>query len=94
MITANSFIHLVMYYYYLVASFGSSPAWGRYLTMMQMVQFMAMNAQAVYLLYYGCEYPPRLLLTYFLYVLSLLALFAQFYIRKHCSRREGGKKAD
>ncbi len=67
------------------ASLGPSPWWARYLTQMQMVQFMLMNAQGVYLLWFGCPYPARLLYAYFAYVASLLLLFAQFYLSKHTS---------
>ena len=66
-----------------VRATGAAPAWGRYVTQMQMVQFVLMNAQGVYLLWQGCPYPAGLLYTYFAYVLSLLALFAQFYLQKH-----------
>jgi len=37
----NAFIHVLMYYYYLVASFGGRPWWRRYLTQLQLVQFLA-----------------------------------------------------
>lgn len=57
---------------------------------MQMVQFMLMNAQGVYLLWFGCPYPARLLYAYFAYVVSLLLLFAQFYLSKHSG---GGARA-
>jgi hypothetical protein len=60
---------------------------------MQMVQFMLMNAQGVYLLWFGCPYPVRLLYAYFAYVVSLLLLFAQFYLSKHSGggAKTGGK---
>jgi len=92
-VIVNSFIHLVMYYYYLKSSFGASPSWGKYLTQLQMVQFVTMNAQAVYLLYTGCDFPRKVTLTYLFYILSLLVLFLQFYIRKHCSRAPKSKEA-
>lgn len=83
-IVVNSFIHLLMYYYYLKASFGSAPSWGKYLTQLQMIQFVTMNFQAIYSLINNCDYPRKILLTYLFYILSLLALFMQFYIGKHC----------
>jgi elongation of very long chain fatty acids protein 4 len=84
-VVLNSFVHLVMYYYYLKASFGASPRWGKYLTQLQMVQFVSMNAQAMYLLYNSCDFPRKVTLGYLFYILSLLVLFLQFYFRKHCS---------
>ena len=87
-VIVNSFIHLVMYYYYLKSSFGASPSWGKYLTQLQMLQFVTMNFQAIYLLYNNCDYPRKVTMAYLFYILSLLGLFMQFYLRKH----GGGKK--
>jgi hypothetical protein len=47
-IVANSFIHLLMYFYYFLSTFGPAPAWGKYLTQLQMVQFVLMNLQVRY----------------------------------------------
>jgi len=37
----NSFVHVVMYYYYTIASFGYNPWWKKYLTMLQIYQFVS-----------------------------------------------------
>ncbi len=42
-ILANSAIHLAMYSYYLLASVGRRPAWGKYMTQMQMLQVLAVS---------------------------------------------------
>ncbi len=89
-IVANSLIHLAMYYYYLVSTLGPAPFWGKYLTQAQMVQFVAMNAQAIYILYNRCEYPRVVTQVYLTYIVSLLGLFLQFYFGKHGA---GGKAA-
>ena len=34
----NSFIHTLMYYYYMVTVLGISPSWKKYLTTMQIIQ--------------------------------------------------------
>jgi hypothetical protein len=52
------------YYYYFVSTFSKPPSWGKYLTQLQMVQFVLMNAQAVYILVVGCPYPARVTLVY------------------------------
>ena len=72
-----------MYYYYLVASVSKAPWWGKYLTQLQMVQFVTMLGQCTYLLYNDCPYPRSVLVIYLGYILSLLALFLNFYLRKH-----------
>jgi hypothetical protein len=63
-------------------------------TQLQMVQFMAMNAQGIYLLYNDCPYPAGLLYAYFAYVMSLLLLFAQFYFTKHSGKPSRTAKKD
>ncbi len=82
-IVANSFIHFLMYYYYLVATVSSAPAWGKYLTQLQMVQFVTMIAQSSYLLWNACPYPRSVLVTYLVYIISLLIQFLNFYLSKH-----------
>jgi hypothetical protein len=85
-IIANSFIHVVMYFYYFLSSVGPKPWWAKYLTMMQMIQFVTMIGQCVYLVVFsgpGCDFPFRLLVLYLVYIFSLLALFLQFYFSKH-----------
>ena len=66
---------------------------GKYVTQLQMLQFVTMNAQAVYILYNKCAYPHPVTYFYLFYILSLFGLFAQFYVRKWFSGGKGGKKA-
>eukprot|EP00892_Ulva_mutabilis_P002340 jgi/Ulvmu1/12106/UM084_0031.1 len=97
----NSLVHVVMYAYYLLASaLGKDERlrrkylwWGRFLTMFQMTQFVTMVCQATYCLVMGAynQFLARLL---FFYMLSLLALFGQFYIQKYskgAARKTNGK---
>lgn len=37
----NSFVHIVMYYYYFVATMGIQPHWKKYLTILQIYQFIS-----------------------------------------------------
>lgn len=78
-----------MYTYYFLALHTSDIWWKPYLTTCQIIQFMLMNAQAVYLLYTSCtEYPKKLIYTYFAYVASLLVLFANFFIMSYIIGRD------
>ena len=56
-----------------------------------MVQFMCMNAQAIYSIYVlkGESYPVRILWYYLFYIQSLFWLFFNFFVRSYC----GGNKA-
>lgn len=51
---------------------------------MQMVQFVTMIAQGLYLIVNQgtCAYPTRILYFYVAYIGYLLALFASFYVQK------------
>ena len=85
----NSTVHALMYLYYLLASLGVRPAWGRYLTQFQIAQFVLMNTQALLIFAGGCAYPTRMNALYLAYCASLLVLFAWFYVEKHLWRRSG-----
>ena len=51
-----------------------------------------MNLQAGYLLYTDCKaYPQRIITTYLFYIVSLLILFANFFIVSYMS---DGKRRD
>lgn len=94
----NSYIHVVMYSYYLLASMvGKDPRvrakwlwWGKYLTQMQMAQFVSMLVHSIFC-YTSSPYPKALGALLCVYMVTLLALFLDFYIRKHVLK---GKKGD
>lgn len=80
----NSFIHVVMYAYYLGSSlnFKFVSFIKKYITLMQMTQFVTMMAQAGYDLLYGANgYPVLPTRILFFYMITLLALFLNFFIR-------------
>lgn len=77
-VVANSFVHLVMYSYYYLTAFNFKPVWGRYVTQLQMGQFVTMMLQAIFILARGCDYPNRLTAVYLVYIMSLFALFKNF----------------
>jgi hypothetical protein len=56
--------------------------WGKNLTQLQMLQFLTMNAQAIYILAFDCPYPRRVTIFYLIYIISLFALFLQFYLAR------------
>uniref|UniRef100_A0A7S2UR25 Elongation of fatty acids protein n=1 Tax=Attheya septentrionalis TaxID=420275 RepID=A0A7S2UR25_9STRA len=91
-ILLNGFIHTVMYTYYFICMHTKVPEtgkslpiwWKSSLTMMQLIQFVSMMSQATYLLVSGCEEnTSRVTALYFVYILSLFFLFAQFYISSY-----------
>ena len=53
-----------------------------------------MNAQAGYLLYNDCKaYPQRIITVYLVYIVSLLLLFANFFVVSYMSSERSSRKA-
>lgn len=88
-----------MYVYYLLAMYKShfSPKFqsfltnvlGRNVTRIQMTQFVTMIAQGAYTTAYS-PYPIFFSKLLFFYIISLLCLFASFYINKFATRKSSG----
>ncbi|OWK52586.1 Elongation of very long chain fatty acids protein 4 [Lonchura striata] len=83
----NSFVHIFMYGYYALASLGPRMHrhlwWKRYLTILQLCQFVAIAAHSSYNLFTECPFPDGFNTAVFLYILSLLALFLHFYYQTY-----------
>jgi len=96
----NSWVHVVMYLYYLLSAvIGKDPSrrrkylwWGRYLTMMQMGQFVINMIESRVITIGEPQYPVFLSNLLFYYMISLLALFANFYIQKYGKSRSNSSK--
>jgi len=108
----NSFIHVLMYGYYLWATFASwgepkpdkkdpkapkkratwrDPAfYKQYITSLQMTQFLCMYCQSLYDLYYPVPNYPRLCCwMMFFYMMTMMALFANFFFQTYCVKKRG-----
>uniref|UniRef100_T1INH9 Elongation of very long chain fatty acids protein n=1 Tax=Strigamia maritima TaxID=126957 RepID=T1INH9_STRMM len=86
----NTLVHVIMYTYYIFAALGPEWQkylwWKKYITVLQMVQFVVGVIQGLLLLYYQCEFPKTIL--YFCYPQGFifLALFANFYVKSYTKR--------
>ncbi|KAI1309050.1 Elongation of very long chain fatty acids protein 1 [Halotydeus destructor] len=89
----NSFVHVLMYTYYFLASFGPEMQkylwWKRHVTEIQLIQFVIVLAQSTYFITVldcpGAHIIPHLQMIeagYFLFT------FAQFYIRAYSNSRK------
>ena len=89
-IVLNGLIHTVMYTYYFVSLHTKEKIfWKPALTMSQMVQFVVMNVQAVDLIYNDCKsFPTNITWAYGYYIITLLILFAQFFIRDNFGKKK------
>lgn len=91
-IVLNGVIHTVMYTYYFVSLHTKDIWWKSALTLCQMIQFVVMNAQAAYLIYTGCTaFPRNITNAYLYYILSLLVLFAHFFVMSYVVKKKDKK---
>jgi len=83
----NSFIHLVMYTYYGLAAMGPHMQkylwWKKYMTKMQITQFIAVCIHSAQLFFIECNYPRLFVYWIGLYALVFLVMFADFYIKAY-----------
>ncbi|KAJ8977211.1 hypothetical protein NQ317_015386 [Molorchus minor] len=79
----NTFVHIVMYFYYMVAAMGPQYQkyiwWKKYLTKFQMAQFVAIFAHQFQLLFTECNYPKGFMIWIALHGVLFLFLFSGFY---------------
>ncbi|XP_049954014.1 elongation of very long chain fatty acids protein AAEL008004 isoform X5 [Schistocerca serialis cubense] len=91
----NTFVHIIMYTYYLLAAMGPQYQkylwWKKYLTAFQMVQFVAIMVHAFQLLFIDCNYPKAFVWWIGMHAVMFYFLFSNFYNQayKSKSRREG-----
>lgn len=83
----NSFIHVIMYTYYGIAVLGPQFQkylwWKKYLTRIQLVQFVAGMIHAAQSLIIGCPFPLWMQWALILYGGSILGLFLNFYFHAY-----------
>ncbi|XP_045446535.1 elongation of very long chain fatty acids protein 7-like [Melitaea cinxia] len=83
----NSFVHAVMYTYYLLAGLGDTYKkylwWKKYLTMLQLIQFAIIGVHSVRSLFYSCSYPIVLKILTCLYAAIFINMFGQFYYNSY-----------
>ncbi|XP_042215397.1 elongation of very long chain fatty acids protein AAEL008004-like [Homarus americanus] len=83
----NSFVHVVMYLYYLLAAMGPRVRpflwWKKYLTSLQMVQFVAVMLHAVQLAFIECPVPSQMTWWICGNAFMFFLLFANFYLRAY-----------
>jgi elongation of very long chain fatty acids protein 4 len=85
----NSFVHAVMYTYYGLSAFGPSMRkylwWKKYLTTLQISQFVIFLTQGVINAMYECPFPKIFVYAVYIYTFSILLLFINFYIKAYIS---------
>lgn len=86
----NTFVHIVMYTYYMLAAFGPHMQkylwWKKYLTTLQMIQFVLVMVHAFQLLFIECDYPKAFVWWIGLHAVMFYFLFADFYQQAYKKR--------
>lgn len=94
----NTFVHIIMYAYYLLAAFGPKVQrylwWKKYLTTMQMIQFLAIMVHAFQLLVVDCNYPKAFVWWIGMHAVMFFFLFKEFYKQQYTKPSKQRVKTD
>lgn len=93
----NSFVHMIMYFYYFLTSFKpelkQSIWWKKHITQLQMIQFSVLIVHfALPLFNEDCLYPKSFNIVLLIQNLFMFALFSDFYYRAYLKAKV--KKVD
>lgn len=87
----NSFVHIFMYFYYMVAAMGPKYKkylwWKKYMTWIQLIQFTIMLAYLVTLVIFDCKFSRSLTFFFVGNVVIFLYLFSKFYIQAYKNKK-------
>jgi len=90
----NMGVHVVMYFYYFLSAFGPKVQkylwWKRYLTTLQLVQFVTFFLHATFPLFVECDFPKIFSYVIIFHGAMFFLLFLNFYIKAYL--RKGDKK--
>ncbi|CAD1469483.1 unnamed protein product, partial [Heterotrigona itama] len=79
----NTFVHIVMYSYYLIAALGPEYKkylwWKKYMTWIQLVQFFVMLGYQLMILAMDCKVPKALTYFFITNTIIFIYLFGDFY---------------
>ncbi|XP_065221734.1 very long chain fatty acid elongase AAEL008004-like isoform X3 [Planococcus citri] len=93
----NTFVHIIMYSYYLLAALGPEIQkylwWKKYLTSLQMIQFVAIMVHAFQLLFIECNYPRAFVWWIGMHAVMFFFLFKEFYNEQYSRPRKAKAEA-
>ncbi|XP_050706065.1 elongation of very long chain fatty acids protein AAEL008004-like [Eriocheir sinensis] len=83
----NTFVHIVMYVYYMLSAMGPKYRrfiwWKKYLTNFQMIQFVLIFSHAFQLAFTECHYPRAFMWWIGGHAVMFFFLFSEFYIKAY-----------
>ncbi|XP_003974148.1 ELOVL fatty acid elongase 8b [Takifugu rubripes] len=88
----NTFVHIIMYSYYGLAAIGPHMQkylwWKRYLTSLQLVQFVMFLLHTGHNLFTDCDFPDSMNAFVFGYCVTLIILFSNFYYQSYVNKKK------
>ncbi|KAK8779185.1 hypothetical protein V5799_019474 [Amblyomma americanum] len=96
----NVFVHIIMYSYYFLATFGPAMHkylwWKKYLTTLQIAQFVIIMIHMSIPLFVDCGFPKHLVIMGNIQTFLILCLFINFYITTYLRKsvRHGHKESE
>ncbi|XP_013784582.2 elongation of very long chain fatty acids protein AAEL008004-like [Limulus polyphemus] len=88
----NCFVHMIMYSYYCLAALGPRVKpylwWKKYITIIQMVQFVLIGLHAVLPLFLDCDFHPGFVYAILGHAVLFLILFLNFYVHSYVKKNE------
>ncbi|KAK8778167.1 hypothetical protein V5799_020492 [Amblyomma americanum] len=94
----NQAVHVIMYMYYFLAALGpvTHPYlwWKKYLTTLQIIQFIVVLGHITIPIFYDCGYPKTLAFLAIAQLLLGLVLFINFYVQTYTRRKTVEKNLD
>lgn len=86
----NTFVHIIMYTYYLLTAMGPQYQkflwWKKYLTGLQMIQFIIIMIHAFQLLFVDCNYPKAFVWWIGMHAVMFFFLFKEFYVQSYAKK--------
>jgi len=86
----NMGIHVIMYFYYLMSAMGPEVQkylwWKKYLTSMQLVQFVLVFIHAMVPIFYDCNFPKVFSYVILSHGAMFFVLFTNFYIQAYMKK--------
>lgn len=93
----NSFVHIFMYFYYMLAAMGPRYRkylwWKKYMTWIQLIQFTIMLTYLLLIVIFDCNVPRALTVFFLVNVCIFLYLFTSFYLTAYSQKKAAAAEA-
>lgn len=91
----NSFVHIIMYFYYMVAAMGPKYKkyiwWKKYMTWLQLAQFGIMLVYLLFITFFNCKMHKSLTFFFVGNVVIFIYLFSDFYRKSYIKNKQNAE---